>query len=281
MHDQHDQCGVPTTSGLSTALDGDRHPPAISRRDLLALLAAAGVGGVAAALYGVDESAHRADAASPVLFGLSTKDLGWDAERGEYVLPPLRYAYDAIEPAIDAETMRLHHSIHHAGYVRGLNAAIASLAAIRAGDASVERVRALSRDLAFHGSGHVLHVLFWLTLRPTTQESGREPSEAVRARINADFGSIEAFKEAFVAAALAAEGSGWAVLAHEPIADRLVVMSAEKHQDLTIHGVRPLLPCDVWEHAYYLRYQNRREEYARAFLGAVDWRRVERLMSSA
>ncbi len=254
----------------------------MARREILAVLVAAGGAGIAAALFGMTSTSVGAAVSAECFAGLSPTDLGWDPERGEYVLPDLPYAYDAIEPAIDAETMRLHHSIHHAGYVRGLNAALAALASIRAGDGAVERVQAISRDLAFHGSGHLLHVLFWRTLRPAGSDASKIPTTTMRDAIERDFGSVADFEEQFVATALSVEGSGWAILAHEPIADRLMIMGVEKHQDLTIHGpdgMRPLLACDVWEHAYYLRYQNRREAYVRAWLGVVDWVRVDEMLN--
>jgi len=252
----------------------------VSRREALATLACTVGVGVAAGLFGLTVGDAAAAVRLHALTGVTPEDLGWDAARGEYVLPELPYAYDAIEPAIDAETMRLHHSIHHAGYVRGLNTAIAALAAVRAGDGAVERVQALSRDLAFHGSGHLLHVLFWKMLRPTAREAGREMSPELTARLEGDFGSIAGFRDEFIGAAMAAEGSGWAILAHEPVADRLVILSAEKHQDLTIHGVRPILACDVWEHAYYLKYRARRGDYVRAFLAVTDWGRVEGMLNA-
>jgi len=197
---------------------------------------------------------------------------GWDAAKGEYVLPELPYAQDALEPHIDAETMRLHHTIHHASYVRGLNAALAGLAEVRAGDRPPGDVQALSRNLAFHGSGHLLHVVFWSCMGPPSQEGiGGAPHGAIAERIKSDFGGFEAFSTHFRAAATQVEASGWAVLAHEPIADRLMILQSEKHQNLTVWGVRPLVAIDVWEHAYYLRYQNRRADYVNAFMNLINW----------
>lgn len=268
------------TEPAAAKLDPDRGDR-LSRRDALALLLAAGGGGVAASLIGLTADSAAATERLRSLLGLTPQELGWDPQRGEFVLPPLRYAYDALQPAIDAETMRLHHSVHHAGYVRGLNAALADLAAIRSGVDAVERVQALSRAAAFHGSGHVLHVLFWLALRPTAQEAGRELSDTLRARVEAEFGSVQSFRDAFIGAGVAVQGSGWAILAHEPVADRLMILSAESHQDLTVQGVRPILPCDVWEHAYYLRYRSRRADYVRAFMAVTDWEKVERRIDGA
>ena len=184
-------------------------------------------------------------------------------------LPPLPYAYDALEPYIDEQTMRLHHDIHHNGYVAGLNAAEAKLADARAaGDFSA--VKHLSREAAFHGSGHLLHSIFWPNMIAAS-EAKAAPDGALGAAIDRDFGSFDAFKGQFVAASVAVEGSGWGILAYRPADDTLVVLTAEKHQNLTQWGVVPLLVLDVWEHAYYLKYQNRRAEYVNGFFNIINW----------
>ncbi|MCA9292024.1 MAG: superoxide dismutase, partial [Phycisphaerales bacterium] len=187
---------------------------------------------------------------------------------GEYVLPPLPYAADALEPHLDAQTMTLHHDKHHAGYVRGLNAAVKALAEIRSGARPTSEVKHWSRELAFHGSGHLLHVVFWNCMGPN---GGGAPTGAIGEMIERDFGSFDGFVTHFTAAAGAVEGSGWGLLVLEPTSGRLLVMQAEKHQNLTAWGVVPLVAVDVWEHAYYLRYQNRRSEYVSAFMNVVDW----------
>lgn len=189
----------------------------------------------------------------------------------EFTLPKLAYAYDALEPHLDKETMELHHSKHHAAYVAGLNNAMKKLAEARAaGDFGL--VKHWSRELAFHGSGHALHVIFWNNMAP---KAGGAPTGAIADAINADFGSFENFKKHFTAAANAVEGSGWAILGyyHDSANDsrQLVIVQAEKHQDLTVQGIVPLLVLDVWEHAYYLRYQNRRADYVNAWWNVVNW----------
>ena len=184
-------------------------------------------------------------------------------------LPPLPYAYDALEPYIDEQTMRLHHDIHHNGYVAGLNAAEAKLAEARAaGDFSA--VKHLSREAAFHGSGHLLHSIFWPNMIAAS-EAKAGPDGELGAAIDRDFGSFDAFKGQFVAASVAVEGSGWGILAYRPADDTLVILTAEKHQNLTQWGVVPLLVLDVWEHAYYLKYQNRRAEYVNGFFNIINW----------
>ena len=184
-------------------------------------------------------------------------------------LPPLPYAYDALEPYIDEQTMRLHHDIHHNGYVTGLNSAEAKLAEARAaGDFA--SVKHLSREAAFHGSGHLLHSIFWPNMTAAS-EAKAAPEGALAKAIDDSFGSFDAFKAQFIAASIAVEGSGWGILAYRPTDGALVVLTAEKHQNLTQWGVIPLLVLDVWEHAYYLKYQNRRGEYVNGFFNIVNW----------
>jgi Fe-Mn family superoxide dismutase len=184
-------------------------------------------------------------------------------------LPPLPYSYDALEPYIDEQTMRLHHDIHHNGYVSGLNNAEAKLAEARtAGDFSL--VKHWSREAAFHGSGHLLHSIFWPNMIAAS-EAKPAPGGDLGEAIDRNFGSFEAFKAQFIAASIAVEGSGWGILAYRPSDDSLVVLTAEKHQNLTQWGVIPLLVLDVWEHAYYLKYQNRRGEYVKNFFNIINW----------
>ncbi|HEX6972006.1 MAG TPA: superoxide dismutase [Limnochordia bacterium] len=192
-------------------------------------------------------------------------------------LPPLPYAYNALEPHIDEQTMRLHHDIHHKGYVDGLNNAEAKLAEAREkGDFAL--VKHWEREAAFHGSGHFLHTIFWENMGPN---AGGTPSGAIAQQIQKDFGSFDAFKKHFSAAAAAVEGSGWGILAWQPQAQKLEVLTAEKHQNLTQWGVVPLLVLDVWEHAYYLKYQNKRPAYIEAWWNVVNWADVNRRFEAA
>jgi Fe-Mn family superoxide dismutase len=195
-------------------------------------------------------------------------------------LPPLPYDYKALEPNIDEQTMHLHHDIHHKAYVDGLNKAEDMLAQARkAGDYAL--VKHWSREAAFHGSGHFLHSIFWPNMAPAGKGGGGEPSDALAQAINKDFGSFAAFKAQFSAAAVAVEGSGWAILAYQPAGDQLVILQSEKHQNLTQWGVVPLLVLDVWEHAYYLKYQNRRAEYVNNFFNIINWSDVAARYSKA
>lgn len=188
-----------------------------------------------------------------------------------YTLPDLPYAYDALEPYYDAETVRIHHDLHHKAYVDGLNNAVAKLAEARAtGDFAL--IKHWERELAFHGAGHILHSIFWENMSP---DGGGAPQGTIAQQIEQDFGNFEAFKKHFTAATVAVEGSGWGLLVWNPYAGKLEIMTAEKHQDLTIWGVVPLLVCDVWEHAYYLKYQNKRAAWVEAWWNIVNWQNVE------
>ncbi|MEM8962376.1 MAG: superoxide dismutase [Acidobacteriota bacterium] len=198
---------------------------------------------------------------------------GYDAAKGEYVLPELPYAYDALEPAIDAQTMTLHHSKHHAGYVRGLNSALKKLSqAAKAGD--TDQVHALTGKVAFHGSGHFLHTVFWGNMAPAGKGGGGNVPKPLADWLSKHYGTVDAFKAQYAAVAAGVEGSGWGILAYEPYGRRPVVMQAEKHQNLTAWGVTPLLVIDVWEHAYYLKYQNKRKDYIDAVWSVVNWQNV-------
>ncbi len=195
-------------------------------------------------------------------------------------LPPLPYPYDALEPHIDAQTMTLHHDLHHKSYVDGLNKAEQMLAQARqSGDLSL--VKHWEREAAFHGSGHLLHAIFWQNLAPAGKGGGGEPTGDLAKQINADFGSFEHFRAHFAAAATQVEGSGWAILAYRPFDGVLVILTAEKHQNLTQWGVVPLLALDVWEHAYYLTYQNRRAEYVKNAFAIFNWADVAERFAGA
>ena len=192
-------------------------------------------------------------------------------------LPELPYAYGALEPYYDEQTVRLHHDVHHKGYVDGLNNAEAKLAEAREkGDFTL--IKHWERELAFHGSGHILHTLFWHNMSPN---GGGPPVGKVAEEIDRCFGSFERFKKQFSAAAVAVEGSGWALLCYNPGFQKLEILTAEKHQNLTQWGVVPLLTVDVWEHAYYLKYQNRRAAYVDNWWNLVNWEDVNARLDTA
>lgn len=199
-----------------------------------------------------------------------------------YTLPDLPYAYDALEPNIDAKTMEIHHSKHHQTYVNSLNAAVegtpwAELPVEELVARIAELPDKLKGPVTNHGGGHANHSLFWTVMSP---KGGGEPSGELAAAIDAELGGFEAFKKAFTQAAITRFGSGWAWLSVTP--DKKVVVESTGNQDSPLmEGNTPILGLDVWEHAYYLKYQNRRPEYIGAFFNVIDWNEVERRYQEA
>jgi Fe-Mn family superoxide dismutase len=188
-----------------------------------------------------------------------------------FELPPLPYAYDALEPVISRQIMELHHDKHHAAYVKGANAALEKLEKARRGEAEID-VRAVLRDLSFHMNGHLLHAIFWPNMR--SPQENNTPGGRIGDLIDQQFGSFEAFKKEFTQAANTVEGVGWAILAADG-GGNLYVVQVEKHNLMHIAGFKPLLVLDVWEHAYYLDYKNARASYVENWWKVVNWDDVE------
>ncbi|MBI5133497.1 MAG: superoxide dismutase [Thaumarchaeota archaeon] len=186
----------------------------------------------------------------------------------KYSLPDLPYKYDALEPHISKDIMTLHHDKHHLAYVNGANAALEKLENARKNNFQGVDVRAVTRDLSFHVSGHVLHAIFWPNMKPN---GGGKPGGKIADMITADFGSFDAFKAQFTEVAKAVEGIGWAVLAYDPLSDQLLTFNIEKHNMQAGQGTVPILVLDVWEHAYYLDYKNDRAKYITAWWNIVNW----------
>lgn len=195
----------------------------------------------------------------------------------EHELPKLDYAYDALEPVIDAKTVELHHSKHHQSYVDGLNKANKALEEARK-NKDFSLVKHLKKEIAFHGSGHILHSIYWKNMCPQNESKEKPEGELLKA-IENKFGSYETFEEEFKKTTTVVEGSGWGVLAY--VNGDLEILTIEKHQNLTQMGAIPLLVCDVWEHAYYLNYQNKRPEYIENFFKIVNWDDVEERFEKA
>ncbi|HEU5223739.1 MAG TPA: superoxide dismutase [Candidatus Lumbricidophila sp.] len=189
----------------------------------------------------------------------------------EYTLPALAYDYAALQPAISATIMELHHSKHHQAYVTGANAALAALAEARA-TGNFANVNKLEKDLSFNLGGHVNHSIFWTNLSP---DGGDKPTGELAAAIDDQFGSFDAFRAHFTAVALGVQGSGWAVLAWDSLGQRLVIAQFFDQQANFPAGTIPLLMLDVWEHAYYLDYKNVRADYVNAFWNIVNWANVQ------
>ncbi|MEK5759817.1 superoxide dismutase [Acinetobacter variabilis] len=194
-----------------------------------------------------------------------------------YTLPELPYAYDALEPYIDAKTMEIHHTKHHQTYINNINAGIEGT---EWEDLSVEELVSkanqvpedLKNNVINNGGGHANHSLFWTVMSPS---GGGNPEGEIAQAIDKELGGFEAFKEAFTKAALTRFGSGWAWLSVAP--DQTIIIESSANQDSPLmHGNTPILGLDVWEHAYYLKYQNRRPEYIAAFFNVVNWKEVNR-----
>lgn len=192
-----------------------------------------------------------------------------------YSLPDLNYDYAALEPHISARIMELHHSKHHQAYVTGANAALAAMEEARATD-NFGNLPKLQKDLAFNLGGHVNHSIFWKNL----SAEGGEASGELLAAIAEYFGSYEAFTKHFTAAAMGIQGSGWAYLAWDSLGNRLVIGQLYDQQGNLSMGNIPLLMLDMWEHAFYLDYQNVKADYVKAFWNIINWDDVAKRFES-
>ncbi|ALX49640.1 superoxide dismutase [Lentibacillus amyloliquefaciens] len=196
---------------------------------------------------------------------------------GEHTLPPLAYDYNALEPHISEEIMRLHHDKHHQGYVDGLNNAEKEMQKARR-NSDFSLIRHWEDEAAFNGAGHYLHTIFWENMSPN---GGGKPDGAIAKEIKRTFGDFNQFKEHFSKAAENVQAVGWALLVWSPRSHRTEILQAEKHQNLTQQDVIPLLVLDVWEHAYYLQYHNNRKDYIDAWWNVVCWDSVNRRFNEA
>jgi Fe-Mn family superoxide dismutase len=191
-----------------------------------------------------------------------------------YKVPPLRFAYDALEPHIDAETMELHHDRHHQTYVDNVNKALEPYPHLA--DLTIERLlsrldqvpEAIRTAVRNHGGGHANHQFFWENLGP---KPGDSPKSTIAGAITKAFGSFARFQSLFTEVAAKHFGSGWVFLVGDPSTGRLEIMSLPDQDSVLLHGKFGLLGCDVWEHAYYLKYRNRRPDYLRAWWNVVAW----------
>ncbi|MFB4315246.1 superoxide dismutase [Actinomadura sp. 21ATH] len=194
-----------------------------------------------------------------------------------YTLPDLPYDYAALEPAITGEILELHHSKHHAAYVKGANDTVEKLAEAREKEEFGGLV-GLEKTLAFNLSGHVLHTIFWDNLSP---DGGDRPDGALGSAIDEHFGSFDAFRKQLTAATATVQGSGWGVLGWEPQGERLIVQQVYDHHGNVGVGAVPLLVFDAWEHAYYLQYRNVRPDYVQKLWDLVNWNDVAARFAAA
>jgi len=189
-----------------------------------------------------------------------------------YALPPLQYKYDAFEPALSAEIVDLHYNAHHAAYVKGANKAIDDLAEARS-TSRFDMIGQLERNLSFNFSGHVLHSLLWRNLSPT---GGGKPEGELAEAIEKYFGSFAAFKAQITAVCQSLQGSGWGALCWDPLGQQLIVQEIHDHHNNICSGSMPILVIDMWEHAYYLQFQQEKAKWVDTFWELVDWKDVAR-----
>ena len=194
-----------------------------------------------------------------------------------YTLPDMPYDYAALEPAITGEILELHHAKHHAAYVKGANDTLEQLQEARSKE-QLPPLVGLEKTLAFNLSGHVLHTIFWQNLSP---EGGDRPEGELAAAIDEHFGSFEAFSRQLSSATATVQGSGWGILAWEPLSGRLIIEQVYDHHGNVAMGSTPLLVFDAWEHAYYLQYKNVRPDYVQRLWSLVNWADVQRRFTAA
>ncbi|KAI8821847.1 manganese superoxide dismutase [Fimicolochytrium jonesii] len=203
---------------------------------------------------------------------------GAAAARAKHTLPDLPYDYNALEPFISAEIMKLHHAKHHQTYITNLNAAEEKLDDAFAKNDLKAQIT-LQPAIKFNGGGHINHSIFWTNLAPQSQGGGENPKGALLNAINDRFGSLDEFKKKFAEQTVAVQGSGWGWLAYHKESKRLDILTTQNQDPVTTHV--PLLGIDVWEHAYYLQYKNVRPDYLKAIWNVVNWKNVAERLAAA
>ncbi len=206
--------------------------------------------------------------------GLHRALLADESEGGlpEFKLPPLPFLSEALVPHLDGRTLRIHHMKHHALHVIGLNQALRRLHEVRE-TSDFTSIQSLTRAMTFHAAGHINHTCYFAGMAPVGRGGGTEPAGELAQRIDRDFGSYQKFQAQFTAAALSIDGNGWAVLAYNPEPlDRLFILQLTQEQDCASLGMIPIVMMDMWEHAYYLKYQYKRDAYVAAWWKLVYWK---------
>lgn len=198
----------------------------------------------------------------------------------QYQLPKLPYGLDALEPTISKKIMTLHYEKHHAAYVNNLNKALAQYAEAQQKN-DIAAMIALQLAIKFNGGGHINHSIFWTNLAPKNAGGGTPPTGALATAINNDFGSLDKLIEQMSAKAVALQGSGWAWLGFNKARGHLELATCDNQDPLSTKGLIPLLGIDVWEHAYYLQYENVRADYVKAIWGIINWKNVSERYATA
>ena len=187
-------------------------------------------------------------------------------KNGNFIHQPLPYNTDYLEPFMDAETLHLHHTFHHGGAVKGANKDIEMIKKVMNSE-DLTLAGHWTKKLSFHLSSHILHSIFWTNLA----NKKSQPTGDLLKRIEKDFGSTNKMQGMIAKISKSIEGSGWGILAYQPYSDNLVVLQCENHHKLTLWGAVPLLVIDVWEHAYYLKYKNKRGDFVDALMNIINW----------
>ena len=195
---------------------------------------------------------------------------------GHFIQLPLPYNKNFLEPKMDEETVYLHHTFHHGGAVKAANTDVEMISKALQGN-NLETIDYWTKKLSYHFSSHVLHTIFWTNL--TNKKT--DPSGELLKRIEKDFGSYDLLKTYLAKTAKDVDGNGWGILGYQPYSDKLTILQCENHEKLTQWGVIPLLVVDVWEHAYYLKYRNKRNDFVDTLFGMINWDNVaDRLNTS-
>jgi Fe-Mn family superoxide dismutase len=248
-----------------TLSGNERETYVTARREFLTKTTAAGAGLVLASTGGVVRAAEET--------GYSDRLV--DAN-GKYAAAPLPFAYGALEPAIDARTVEIHYNFHHKPAAAAANKAEEALAKARDSN-DFALVKFYEKELAFQLSSHILHTIYWTSI----SGKGEPPTGELAKAINKDFGSFERFQGQLLAATTAVEASGWGVVGYLPATGKLMILQCENHQKLTAWGLHPILVLDVFEHAYYLKYQNKRPEYLHQITSLLNWDNAARRLNTA
>ena len=195
---------------------------------------------------------------------------------GNYILQPLPYNENFLEPYMDAETMHLHYTFHHGGAVKGANTDLQMIKKAL-DENNLQTVDYWTKKLSYHFSSHVLHSIFWTNL--TNKKS--DPKAELLKRIEKNFGSFDKLKALIAQTSKNVDGNGWGILAYQPYSDSLTVLQCENHEKLTQWGAIPILVIDVWEHAYYLKYKNKRTDFVDALFNIINWDNVAQRLDTA
>ena len=200
------------------------------------------------------------------------------SEEKKYTLPSLSYGYGDLNPHISEEQLMIHHTKHHAAYVKGANSVFLKLEEARENKADIDQ-KSILKELSFHVGGHKLHSLFWENLAPSDNGGGGEPQGKLGEAINRDFGDFERFKKEFSAAVASIEGSGWGALVYDEESNKLIISQIEKHNLNMYPNLPILMVLDFWEHAFYIDYKNEKVKFIEVFWNIVNWKKIEERFS--